>query len=36
LSQSWVINSYVERGSNTIKIVPKNKMDINKIEATIY
>lgn len=36
LSQGWIINSYVERGSNTIKIVPKNKMDINKVEATIY
>ena len=36
LTQNWVINSYIERGSNTVKIVPKNAMDINKIEATIY
>ena len=35
LSQSWIINSYVEKGSNTVKIVPRNRMDINKIEATI-
>lgn len=36
LEERWVINSYVEEGYNSIKIVPRNKMYINKLEAEIY
>ncbi len=36
LEENWVINSYVEEGYNSIKVVPRNKMYINKLEAEMY